>query len=102
MLFEPRRVGFLCNETTISPHLRQVRTLVPSDKESTFGRMGRLHFGHTSITFDTWIEASFSRIPPGVVWVGRECFFTKLILDISTRSSSRNTLMTSPCLPRLR
>src|SRR5512143_294992 len=59
------------------------------------------HFGQRCMTFETWIGASFSRIPP---WTrcprGFVCRLTKLTFSTIRRFSSRSTFNTRPVLPR--
>ena len=74
-------------------------------------RVGSLHVGHTTITFETSIGAGFSMMPPG--WIcgppmrlesligrGRVCRLTIFRFSTTTRRSDGRASMTRPCLPR--
>ena len=74
-------------------------------------RVGRLHVGQTSITFEIGIGAARSITPPGVNWAppirlgfligfGFECRLTMFRFSTITRFSSGRASRTRPCLPR--
>src|SRR5581483_9911474 len=74
-------------------------------------RVGRLHVGHTTITFETGSGAGFSTMPPGMIcgppirlafWMGRGRWWrlTTLMFSTTTRPSLGSASMTRPSLPR--
>ena len=58
----------------------------------------------TSITFETWIAASRSAMPPWICLAGfgRTCFLASMTCSTRTRPFLRSTCSTRPCLPRSR
>src|SRR3954454_3056731 len=74
-------------------------------------RVGSLHVGQTSITFDTETAAGRSMIPPGAICVppmrlasrigrGFWCFFIRFRFSTITLPSRGRASITRPCLPR--
>src|SRR5579864_6415 len=74
-------------------------------------RVGFLHTGHTTMTFETGRGAERSTIPPGMIcgppirlafWIGRGrwCRLTRLTFSTRTRPSFGSASRTRPCLPR--
>src|SRR5262245_42253405 len=89
------------HRSIISPDRRATRTLRPSTVLKP-PRVGLFSLGSTWATLETWIDASFSTMPPG--WPGRGAVwrFTMLTPCTKSRLSSGTTRMTSPVLPRSR
>src|ERR1700730_2931278 len=65
-------------------------------------RVGLSVLGSMWATLETWIEASFSTMPPALPAEGRVCRFTMLMPSTTTRFSAGSTRFTSPVLPRSR
>src|SRR5579875_1169809 len=66
-------------------------------------RVGLLQRPQMGSTFDAWIDASFSTMPPGLCTPrGFVCRFTRFTCSMTTRSRSGRTRSTLPVLPRSR
>src|SRR5690606_13745430 len=88
--------------STTPSHLRQIRTLRPSSSTRCPMRVGALHSGQTSCTFEACSGASFSRMPPLTprCGFGRVWRLTKLMPSTTRRFLSAITRSTRPFLPR--
>src|ERR1700690_2179601 len=83
-----------------SLHFLHVLCFLPPSSTIAPILVGLLHLGHTSITLDNCIGASFSIIPPcAYVLLGFICFFIMLIFSIRTLPSALSTLSTLPFFP---
>src|SRR6266850_5869954 len=84
-----------------SPQRPQKRSRFPPSPGFTVTRTPTWHLGQRCMTFDTWIGASLSRIPPcRPAPRGLVCRLMKFTFSTMTRPLSRSTLRTRPDLPR--
>src|SRR5262249_30450026 len=84
-----------------SPQRLQMRCTSPPESRRLPTRVGLLQRPHMGRTFERWIDASFSWMPPGC-WTPRgfTCRFTMLTRSMITRSLSARIRRTFPVLPR--